>query len=172
MGIVYLHYWVKHDVKASFKGHLNTLKDNFAMPKMFGSLERKCDAMLDGMALDSQAQMFVQTMKNNCINILEMDKKKDCNPLWRLWLRLGANELLTMKMLKWFKLVEICMVQVLGSTKDERCFSTFSFMKNKVRNRLNTHLDMCVKMFGHTFFIFEKNSYDESHCFLGEKKTP
>jgi hypothetical protein len=139
---------VKHDAKAFLRSHLNTLKEHFAMPKMFGSLERKCDAMLDGMALDSQGHMFVQTMKNNCINILEMDKKKDCNPLWRLWLRLGANELFMMKMLKWFKFVEICMLQVLGSLEDERCFSTFSFMKNKVHNRLNMHLDMCVKMLG------------------------
>jgi len=84
---------VKHDVKASFRHHLTTLKEHFAMPKTFGSSKRQCDAMLDGMALDSQAHMFVQTMKKNHINILNMDKKKDCNSFQRLWLQLSANEL-------------------------------------------------------------------------------
>jgi len=38
------------------------------------------------------------------------------------------------KMLKWFKLAEICMVQILGFVEDERCFNTLVFMKNKVHN--------------------------------------
>jgi hypothetical protein len=76
-----------------------------------------------------------------------------------------------MKMLKWFKLVEISIVQVLGSKEDEWCFSTFSFMKNKVHNWLNTHLNLCVKMFGQTFFSFDNFSYDENHCFLEKKPS-
>jgi hypothetical protein len=58
-----------------------------------------------------------------------MDKKKDCNPLQWLWLLLGVNELLTMKMSKWFKLVEICMVQIFGFVEGEWCFITLFFMK-------------------------------------------
>jgi len=53
MGIVYLHYRVKHDAKVSFWCHLTTLKQHFTMAKTFGSLKRQCDAMLDGMALDN-----------------------------------------------------------------------------------------------------------------------
>jgi hypothetical protein len=63
-----------------------------------------------------------------------MDNKKDCNPLQWLWLQLGANELLIVKMLEWFKLVEICMVQILRFVEDEWCFNTLPFMKNNVRN--------------------------------------
>jgi hypothetical protein len=73
-------------------------------------------------------------MKNNHINILNMDKKKDCNSLQRLWLQLWANELLTVKIPEWFKLAKICMVQILGFIEDERCFNTLVFMKNKVHN--------------------------------------
>jgi hypothetical protein len=40
MGIVYPHYWVKHDVDASFRHHLATLKKHFVMPKTLGSSER------------------------------------------------------------------------------------------------------------------------------------
>jgi hypothetical protein len=115
--------------------------------------------------------MFVQTMKNNHINILNMDKKKDCNSLQRLWLQLWANELLTMKMLEWFKLANICMVQILGSIEDEWCFNPLVYMKNKVCNRLNTHLDLCVKMFGQTCFILENLLYDEAIASWKKKKT-
>jgi hypothetical protein len=48
-------------------------------------------------------------MKNNVAHIRETDKK-DCKPLQQLWLPFGASEILTLKMLEWFKLVEICMV--------------------------------------------------------------
>ncbi len=69
-------------------------------------------------------------MKNNCIKILEMDKKRIA-PFQQLWLRLGVNELLTMKMSEWFKLVEICMVQILGFVEDEWCSNTLPFMKKR-----------------------------------------
>ncbi len=67
-----------------------------------------------------------------------------------------------MKMLKWFKLTKICMVQVLGFVEYERCFHTLVFQKNKVCNQLNTHLDLCVKMFGQTFFNLENFLYNET----------
>ncbi len=63
-----------------------------------------------------------------------MDNKKDYNPFRRLWLQFEANELLTMKMLEWFKLVEICMVKVLKFVEHEWCFNTLAFMKNKMHN--------------------------------------
>jgi hypothetical protein len=57
---------------------------------------------------------------------------------------------------KSFKLVGICYtVQVLGFVTNEQCFNILAFMKNKVHNWLNTHLDSCVKMFGQTFFTLE-----------------
>jgi len=38
---------------------------------------------------------------------------------------------LTMKMSEWFKLVEICMVQILGFVEDEWCSNTLPFMKKR-----------------------------------------
>jgi hypothetical protein len=48
---------------------------------------------------------------------------------------------------KYVKLAEMAMVQIVGSVEDERCFSTFAFMKSKLRNRLTTHLPLVVWMF-------------------------
>jgi len=62
------------------------------------------------------------------------------------------------------------MVQILGFVEDERCFNTLVFMKNKVHNWLNTHLDFCVKMFGQTFFILENFLNDETIASWKKKK--
>jgi hypothetical protein len=34
----------------------------------------------------------------------------------------------------------------MGSVEDERCLSNLGFMKNKLRNKLTTHLDLVVIM--------------------------
>ncbi len=61
------------------------------------------------------------------------------------------------------------MVQVIGFVEDKRCFGTLVLMKNKVRNQLNTNLDLCVRTFGQTFFILENFLYDEIITSWGKK---
>jgi hypothetical protein len=41
----------------------------------------------------------------------------------------------------------MAMVMVMGSVEDEICFSNLRFIKNKLKNRLITHLDLVVRMF-------------------------
>jgi hypothetical protein len=48
-----------------------------------------CDVMLDDITLDNQSHLFIQTMKNNSIEIMDMDKN-DCNP-FELWIKLGVS---------------------------------------------------------------------------------
>jgi hypothetical protein len=72
--------------------------------------------MLDGMALD-QSHLFIQIMKCFCRKIMKIDK--DLNLVHQLWWRLGFSQILSLKVLEWLKLVEICMVWVLGFIKDE-----------------------------------------------------
>jgi hypothetical protein len=50
-------------------------------------------------------------------------------------------------MSKFFNLVELAIVVVLGSAEDEKMFFTFTFMKSKLKNELTTHLDLVVKMY-------------------------
>jgi hypothetical protein len=40
------------------------------------------------------------------------------------------------------RLVELAIVQVIGSVEDERTFSTLIFMKSKLLNRLTRHLNI------------------------------
>ena len=56
---------------------------------------------------------------------------------------------------EFIKLAEIAMCVVLGSMEDKRTFSTLSFMKSKLQNRLTRHVDTCVKLFSQEFFTIE-----------------
>jgi hypothetical protein len=60
---------------------------------------------------------------------------------------------------KYIKLVKIAVVQVLDVMKDERCFSPLSFMKNKLRNQLTTHLDVIIQVFAQRFYTRDSFPY-------------
>lgn len=55
---------------------------------------------------------------------------------------------------KYVKLVEVIMVHVLGFVEDEHCFSLVSFLKNKMCNHLNQHLQLVVAMYADFYFYF------------------
>jgi hypothetical protein len=64
---------------------------------------------------------------------------------------------------EYIKLAEIAVVLVLGSVEDERTFSTLSFMKDKLRNRLQTHLPLVVSMHNQSFFDINTFPYEEAY---------
>jgi hypothetical protein len=47
------------------------------------------------------------------------------------------------------------MAMVLGSVEDEQCFSTLCFPKNKLNNKLTTHLDLVVHMYTQKLYSLE-----------------
>jgi hypothetical protein len=53
----------------------------------------------------------------------------DCNPTTQIWRRFASNVILKDRNSKYFKLVELAIVVVLGSVEDEH-----TFMKSKLRN--------------------------------------
>ncbi len=57
--------------------------------------------------------------------------------------------------LEYLKLAHITMVHVLGLVKDEHCFSSISFLKNKVHNHLKHHLQLVVVMYAQKFFTLD-----------------
>jgi hypothetical protein len=69
-------------------------------------------------------------MKNN--SNLVMQKPFDVNSLTKLWRTFFSSQILVEKILEYIKLVELVVVQVIGPMEDERCFSTFTFMKTKL----------------------------------------
>lgn len=84
-----------------------------------------------------------------------MEEPHDVNPITKLWTRVGQNALMLNRLSEYIKIAEIAITAVLGSVEDERTFSTLSFVKSKLRNRLGGHLDTCVKLYSQQFFTLQ-----------------
>lgn len=63
---------------------------------------------------------------------------------------------------EYFWLAEVALVHVLGSLEDERCYSSLAFLKNKLRNCLNEHLQLVVGMYSQKIFTLENFPYEEA----------
>jgi len=76
-----------------------------------------------------------------------MEEPWDQNPLTNVWILIGQNALMLNRLFEFIKVAEIVILEVLGNVEDERTFSTLSFMKSKLQNRLGGHVNTCVKLF-------------------------
>lgn len=61
------------------------------------------------------------------------------------------------------KLAKIVVVlEVFGSIEDEHTFNIMSFMKSRLWNRLNIHLDLYTRFFNQRIFILQSFPYDQT----------
>ena len=111
--------------------------------------------------LDEQTCMFKLAMKDKAHAAMQADLL--VNPLTRLWRRIEANGLLWNKLSKYMKIAELAIVTVLEYVEDERTFSTLSFMKNRLRNRLSTYLPLVVGMHAQEFYSLSDCLYDTAY---------
>jgi hypothetical protein len=111
-------------------------------------------------AFDLQRSLFVITMRSN--SKLVMHKPFDVNPFTKLWRTFSSSRIFVEKILVYIKLVELAIVQVIGLVEDEKCFSTLTFMKTKLQNRLTTHLELVIWMFGQFFFTLQDFPFGEA----------
>ena len=79
--------------------------------------------------------------------------------------------LLLNKISEYIKLAQIAVTAVLGSCEDERTFSTLSFVKNKVTNRLQGNLDTCIWMFSQSWYSLESFPYNVAFDHWREAKA-
>jgi hypothetical protein len=124
--------------------------------------KKKHDALLDGSKLNDQESLFICTMESNAKKIMEGDIIT-INPLTKLWRVINTSSMLRHGLSKNIKLAEIATVLVLGSMEDERTFSTLSFMKDKLRNHLQTHLPLVVSMHGQSFYNINMFPYEQAY---------
>jgi hypothetical protein len=88
-----------------------------------------------------------------------MEPPFDLNPLTRSWRLFDAFQVFTHSFPKYLKLAKMTIVHVLRSVEDEKCFSSFTFLKNKLQATLDPHLPLVVGMYSQKFFILESFSY-------------
>jgi hypothetical protein len=85
------------------------------------------------------------------------------NPVTRLWQSIETNSYLKHSLYEFLKIAELAVVMVLGSVQDEWTFSTVSFMKNKLRNRLSKNLELACAFKSQDFFILDNFPYDAAY---------
>ncbi len=78
--------------------------------------------------LDVQKSMFNFTMKSNAQATLGLPHS--INPLTKMWKIITNFIILFCKILKYVKLVEIAMIQMLGLVEDEKVFNNLIFFKS------------------------------------------
>jgi hypothetical protein len=156
LGVVFPQYWLQGNADEFFPLYMKTIHDHYCVGRSLnrGTDEEPCvkqiEPLLDTRTLDLQSLLFKLTMKSNYKSAIE--EPHDQNPLTKMWQRIGQNALMLNRLSEFIKLCEIAVTVVLGSMEDEHTFSTLGFMKLKLRNRLGSHLDMCVKVFVQQFY--------------------
>ncbi len=153
LGVVYPQYWLQSDVDENFNKHLNVIKATFCSPKKLAGSDVWVLEVMSTSSLNIEQFIFKLAMNSNACTT--MAKRINVNPLPHLWHTISTSKLFTYSFLEYFKLVEIAMVQVIGSVKDERCFISLAFGKSKLCNRLRTNLGLVVKMFSKKFYILQ-----------------
>ncbi len=61
-----------------------------------------------------------------------MNQPLTLNPLFQLWKKLSFNALFCAHFSECLKVVELAMVQIMGSMEDEKTFFTLTFMKTRL----------------------------------------
>jgi hypothetical protein len=98
--------------------------------------------VLDRYKLESEQPLFKMAMISNSEYALEPPPLgvhphiPFVNPLTKLWQEFDANSALSATFPEYIKLAHIAVVHLLGSVEDERAFSSLTFLKDKLRNRL------------------------------------
>lgn len=158
-GIFCPQYWWQVSAEEMFDKHLRILMDVYGHAKILGEGEGKLliKPIIDRDALISQRALFKTCMKSN--SRTAMLPPYDVNPLTKIWRVLDSNNSLTENFGEFLKLAEMALVHVIGSVEDERLFSSVAFLKSKLRNNLNEHIQVVVGMFSQRIFTLENFPY-------------
>jgi hypothetical protein len=146
----------------TFQGHLALLNVQFCFEKVIGPMTGrvKIPTLLNELKFDLKASFFKITMQSNHATILEPPLVY--NHVTPLWSTLTSNNILQHQLLEYFALVELFVVMILGSAEDEHCFSTLSFLKSKLHNRLIKHLDWVVRMFAQEHYTLNSFPFGDA----------
>ena len=102
------------------------------------------EGILDSLKLYQQDNIFGQTMLDQYCGL---EKPLEHGAITILWNKLGEIQSLEENMSKYFKLAYLCQTMILGSVEDEGMFSALSFLKSKLRNKIDKHMDTCLRLY-------------------------
>ena len=141
--MVYPPYWnIEKDIntlKVEFLAKLSILVYHFGRNvKVQGE---DIGGILDSSKLYQKKTCIAQTISDQyCV----LEKPIEYGAVIKLWTNLGESQFLQENMSEYFKLVDLCQTMILGSVEDKRMFSALSFLKSKLRNKLDNNVDTCL----------------------------
>jgi hypothetical protein len=94
--------------------------------------------------LFQQDTRFTETMWNQ---FLILKNPLEYGAITTLWTILGSSQHLQENISEYFKIVDLWKTMILGSVEDDRMFNGLPFFKSKMRNRLDKHLDICLRLY-------------------------
>jgi hypothetical protein len=145
LGVIYPQYWLEDNCEANFEKHLQIIKEYYGQVRPFSIAtypQGSIDPILSLAKLDIQTTLFKQCMQENAHKM--MKKPITLNPVARLGIALALTITWSMPSASISLWPEFATVMVLGNVQDERTFSTVSFMKSKLRNKLTMNLQTVV----------------------------
>ena len=110
------------------------------------------EPLLNGKRLREQAGAFTRAMKSVGLEMfagLEGEDKKI--PTTVVWQRMTGCSSFAHTFSEYHKGANLALTMIGGSVEEERTFSGMNFLKSKLRNRLDGHLDMCMRFFCQDF---------------------
>ena len=130
----------------------------YGAPKRVGVPPRVVPAALDAEELAPQLSMQVHA------EYLEEEAIKLAMPGFTImfWRRLMATPTGATNLSQWAVLAELALVMVPDSVEAERMFSTMSFLKDKLRNRLTTHLSPCAQLYSQSTYSLSNFPYPDA----------
>lgn len=72
-----------------------------------------------------------------------------------MWGQVIYNAIVSFRLFKYVKLVEMAIGMVLGSVENEHTFSTMNFIKFKLHKWLTTNLDLVVCIYEQQFYMMQ-----------------
>eukprot|EP01018_Ginkgo_biloba_P030613 Gb_17421 [translate_table: standard] len=146
IAVVYPQYWNNVQSQANlyvdFQVKMSILVSHFCRKVQVNGEE--IEGILDQSKLVEQSSCFGQTMWRE---FQQLEDPLKNGAITRLWNILGASQYLQENMSKYFKLADLCQTMILGSVEDERVFNLLSFLKSKLRSKLDKHLDPCLRLY-------------------------
>ena len=146
MCVVYPQYWnncqCPRTLKVDFQKRLKCLVDHFC--KKVSIHGEQIEGILDSSKLYQQGGRFAETMWKQ---YPFLENPNENGAITRLWTTLSASQYLQENISEYFKLADLCQTMILGSVEDERMFSALSFLKSKLRNKLDKHVDTCLRLY-------------------------
>lgn len=144
--MVYPQYWnncqCPRNLKSVFQKRLKFLVDHFC--KKVSIHGEQIEGILDSSKLYQQDGRFAETMWKQ---YPFLENPNENGAITRLWNTLSASQYLQENISEYFKLADLCQTMILGSVEDERMFNALSFLNSKLRNKLDKHVDTCLRLY-------------------------